>query len=84
MGSYQLKPKRVNIKSARTKPQKIAGLTVRNYFISFRTTFTAAAKIERQMRIMIPLPIIKTDSLKTGWAQLPEKAKPETREVIKT
>ena len=35
------------------------------------------------MRIMIPLPIIKTDSLKTAWAQLPEEAKPETREVIK-
>jgi hypothetical protein len=35
------------------------------------------------MRIMIPLPIMKTDSLKTAWAQLPEEAKPETREVIK-
>src|SRR5262249_42613067 len=46
--------------------------------------FTAAAKIARQMRIMIPLPIIKTDSLKTAWAQLPEEAKPETREVTKT
>ena len=34
------------------------------------------------MRIMIPLPIIKTDSLKTAWAQLPEEAKLETREVI--
>jgi hypothetical protein len=29
---------------------------------------------------MIPLPIIETDSLKTAWAQLPEEAKPETRE----
>jgi len=28
---------------------------------------------------MIPLPIIKTGSLKTAWAQLPEEAKPETR-----
>jgi len=35
------------------------------------------------MRIMIPLPIIKTDSLKTAWAQLPEEAKPETPELNK-
>jgi hypothetical protein len=46
--------------------------------------FTAAAKIPKQMRIMIPLPIIKTDSLKTAWAQRPEEGKPETREVIET
>jgi hypothetical protein len=39
LSSYQLKRKRVKIKSARTKPQKIAGLTVRNYFKSIRTTF---------------------------------------------